>query len=106
MVTIECLVDVRLPVQGLILVSIATSIPDLYTSSLAAAESANADAALTSVVHAATANISLALGIPWTILTARTPLLIDGTEEITFALVLLLSCTIITVIVLLLKRSC
>ena len=90
------------------LVSVAISIPDLYTSALAAVEDTKDDPALTSVVHAATANICLGLGLPWTIMTARSALTIgrEETQEITFALVLLLACSLISVVVILLKRSC
>jgi solute carrier family 8 (sodium/calcium exchanger) len=66
-----CLMDMRACVQAFCLISIGTSLPDMFTSVHAARDktSLEADAAIGSFASANAANVFIGLGLPWTCIT-------------------------------------
>jgi len=101
-------------IQAMCLVSIGTSLPDIFTSVAAArsTRSTEADAALGSFAAGNAANVFLGLGIPWTIVTIYEWTVNDGnyyigrqeTGDLTWALVMFMSAAIVCFCVLLIRR--
>lgn len=113
---IGCFLDIKPVVQGLVLVSIGTSIPQAVTSVRVANSVRTKDAnnVFTPVVAANAASVFLGLGAPWTIgtiyrhVTVGQPLLIGKFEtgHLAFAAVTLFAISIIAFIILGLRRWC
>ena len=66
-----CLMDMRACIQAMCLISIGTSLPDIFTSIHAARDkrTLEADAAIGSFASANAANVFIGLGLPWTCIT-------------------------------------
>jgi Ca2+/Na+ antiporter len=113
--TIGCLINLKSSVTGLILIAVGTSMSEVFSSRNAARcdNSAFADNSIAHIAAANAATVFVGLGLPWTIATTYHWAKHDEsffigkfeTADITFAVVLLLACCIITLMVLGLRRS-
>ncbi|XP_012935788.2 sodium/calcium exchanger 2 [Aplysia californica] len=104
-----CLIGLKPTVTAITFVALGTSLPDLFASMQAAKQEEHADNSIGNVTGSNSVNVFLGLGLPWTIAAIKWS--IDGTTfevpagNLAFSVTLYTVCAIVTIAILMLRRS-
>ena len=106
-----CVTGIKKTLIAIIMIAIGNSLPDSYTSKIAAENSKYADASIGNVTAMNAVNVFLGMGISWLIGSIYNKVVFDTdyevpTDSVIFAITLFLICSVIAFCVLGVRRCC